>query len=110
MLRIRPSFKRVDVLHHSIQQKLAGSVMRHLVNSDDDSAGRIDGESPGLDMGINHAPLARPVGANAVMTVNSAAFHPIRPGYIGLHRGQGSVDITGVKRRIGSLEQFSISA
>src|SRR5258707_14892442 len=60
-----------------------------------------------LDMRIDHAPLPRPVSANSSMTVNCAAFHAIWPFHVGLHGGQGAVDIPGVERLVRPSDELN---
>jgi len=55
-------------------------------------------------MRIDHPPLARPVGSNTFVAVNSAAFHAIRPLDIGPHRGQSAVEVPRVEGRVGPFE------
>ena len=58
-------------------------------------------------MRIDHGPLSRPVLANSSMAVNRAAFHAIWLLHVGLHGGQGPVDIPGVERLVRPSDELN---
>src|SRR5215469_6130453 len=96
----------VHVFDHSIEQDLAREVANYLVNSDNNPAGRVGSERLWFDVRVDHAPLASPVGADAVVPVDRAAFHAVRPHDVGSHGCECAVDIAGVKGGVCLLEQF----
>src|SRR5713226_4853464 len=64
------------------------------------TARRVQIETLRLDMGIEHAPLPRPVFSDASNAMNDAAFHAIWPLHIRLHGCQGTIDVPGVERLV----------
>ena len=56
-------------------------------------------------MRIDHAPLPRPVLANAFVSVNSAAFHAVGPFDIGSHRCQRAFDVAGIECGVGLFHE-----
>ena len=100
-------FQRVDVVDHTIEKDFTREFAHDLVNSDDDPARGIRCKRLWLDMRIDHAPLASPVGANPFVAVDHSALHAVWPDHIRLHRCQCAVEVAGVEGGIGTFEQFS---
>jgi len=71
------------MLNPLVCQNLASQVADDLVNIDNHAPLFIGCEVQGFDMGVNHAPLARPILAHAIMAVYIPAFHAIRPNHTG---------------------------
>ena len=59
-------------------------------------------------MRVDHRPLALPVAADALVPVNVAALHAIRPGDLVVHCRQGPVDITSIEAVVEVPENFGI--
>ncbi len=94
----------VDVLDHSIEQHVSGEIAHDLMDTDHDSSLTVFLEGDGIHMWINHAPLAAPVGTDAVVAVHGAALHAVGPFDIRAHGCQGLVNIAGIERRVCALQ------
>jgi len=92
------------VLNHLIGDDRPGAVAHDLMDVDDDASRLDGGEAPRLDVGIDHVPLAGPVGTHGVVAVHVAALHPVRPHHVRMHRAQRGVDVAGVERRVRIAE------
>ena len=73
------------------------------------AAALVGGEPSGFDMRIDQCPLAQPVGPDTIVTMHVAAFHPIGPYDVGVHRGQRRIDVAGVERGVGLRKKVVVS-
>ena len=80
-------FQRINMLNHAVEQNLAFEISDDLVDSNGDVSRAVEVEGDWIDVRINHAPLPRPIRANALMTVNRSSFHAVGPLNVGLHGG-----------------------
>jgi hypothetical protein len=53
-----------------------------------------------LDVGIDLAPLLRPVSADFFRSTDKTAFERLRLSHVRSHEGEGSIDVTHVEGRI----------
>ena len=86
-----------------VDQKFALAIMNHLVNIYHPSASLIMIYVKRLDMRIEHGPLPRPIIAHALVSMDEAALHSVRPDHIGVHPGQHRVEAAGIEIAVGSL-------
>src|SRR5206468_8160991 len=99
-------FEIVYVPDHAIGDDGAVQVTHDLVDVDDDASVRVGDEASGLDARIDHRPLARPVRAHRLAAVHVAALHPVGPLDVGMHGGQGAVDVARVERLVCGGQQL----
>src|SRR4051794_17091723 len=92
--------------HGPIRQHLAGEVVHSLVHCNDNLALRIRSKAHRLDMWIDQGPLARPVGADAIVPVDVAAVHPVRPDNVLVQDGENRFQVTGIETIIEMFETF----
>ena len=96
------------MLDHAVDDYLAGEIAHHLMNCDNDSARAIGSEADRIHMRIDHAPLPRPVGADALVSMDNSTFHAVGPDDVRFHAGERRWNIAGVEGCVGSLEQFGV--
>jgi hypothetical protein len=94
----------VDVLDVAVEDDFAIEVADYLVNVHDDSAVGEGFETLGLDDGVNHVPLARPVFAHGLVAADATAFHAVGPIHIRMQEEQKEVEIALVECIVDGLE------
>ena len=67
------------------------------------------GEADGLHIRINHCPLSHPVIPNAVMSVDMATFHAVRPHNIRVHGRQERFHVAGIETIVEAFQEFCIA-
>src|SRR5438552_10105328 len=97
----------IDVLHRPVEEYGPTHVANYLVNIYDDAAIFFGSELQRSDIGIKHAPLARPVGANAIATVYPTALHAVRPLYVRMHQRENRIYIAPVECVIDEDQQIA---
>jgi hypothetical protein len=60
-----------------------------------------------LDLWIEGSELAYPIDPNFLFSMDVAAFHTVRPLYLGMHPREYRFDVTGVEIAVGILENFA---
>jgi hypothetical protein len=60
-----------------------------------------------LDLGIEGSELACPIGPNFLFSMDVAAFHTVRPLYLGMHPREYRIDVTGVEIAVSIAENFA---
>jgi len=80
-------------------------IMNNLVNFNNPSSLDVAAYLQWLNVGIEHGPLPGPVVAHALMPMDEAALHPVRPNDIGVHAGENSVQPPGVEVPVGAFEE-----
>jgi hypothetical protein len=96
------------MLDHLIRYDRAGPIADDLVDIDDETTTLVGPEASGLDVGINHTPLARPVVAHTVATVDPPALHPVRPVHVRMHDREGRRDVARIECVVGAAEEIAI--
>src|SRR5579862_7981844 len=97
----------IGVADHLIDQKFAFAVMNYLVNFHDPSASVIGIYAYRFDVRIEESPLPGPVFAHALVPIDEAAFHSVRPDDIGLHSRQYRVEPAGIEITVGTTKEFT---
>ncbi len=95
------------MLHHLIRDKLSALVVDYLMYHDRDTPIRFDGKLLRLDTGIKRFELALPVVPHGSLPEHAAALPTVGPIDVGMHLRQHEVDLSAVKRRIHSPQQFN---
>jgi hypothetical protein len=95
-----PSTDAVDVLHHSVSQKLSIHITNDLMHLNNDCACWIKMKSLRLNARIDLGPLPQPILADCFVSVNSAAFHAVGPVNIWMHICQHRIHIPTVESLI----------
>ena len=88
-----------------VLQDVAGEVANHLMDFHGHSSVARGAEGHGLDGRIDHAPLPRPVVADAGVADDGTTLHAVGPGDIRVHRGQGGLDVPRIEGGIGPREK-----
>ena len=80
-----------------IREEVAAEVVNDLMDFDRDFPLRSLGELKWLDVRIDHGPLACPVAAHSLASVDVAAFHSIGPDNLLVHRCEECLHIASVE-------------
>jgi hypothetical protein len=104
----QPVTNCIDMMDDLIDKELPTLVVNHLVNLDPDSSIFFGCESLRLNARIKGLELTLPVIPHGVSTQHSAAFHPVRPIHVGVHRREDGFDFPAVERCVDSLQQFNL--
>lgn len=97
----------VGMVDNLIDQKFAFAIMHHLVHFHNPSASLIGAYLHRLHVWIKQCPLARPVVAHALMPVDEAALHSVRPDHVRTHARQNCIDPAGIEIEVCSLKQLA---
>jgi len=101
--------KFVHMLDHLVHEQLSSVVVDYLMNSDGDPSVRLGCKTLRLNSRIEQLELAFPVIANGGFAQHSAAFHPIRPIYLGMHLSKNSFNVPPVKRGVYTLQELKLT-
>ena len=82
-------------------------MLNDLMNNRHCSVRFLEPELQWSDTRIDHGPLTRPILTDTGVAKYGASLHPIRSFNIGAHRGQGALDVAGVKRFVLSSDPRS---
>jgi len=96
--------KAEDVTDHAIEQRFSLQIVDDLVHFNDDGAVGGVREGDGIDVGIEHGPLAGPVFADTFVAMDMTALHAVGPYDVGVQGGEHSVDVAGVEAIVEMLE------
>ena len=96
---------RVDVLHRPFQERIAFLVKHALVNLDQDTTVWLCAEGLGFDNGVDEIPLAHPIRAHVVVSIDIPTLHAVGPFHVRVHHRKYRVDVARVKRGVGSAEK-----
>jgi hypothetical protein len=97
------------VLHRSIQNHSPAQIADHLMDVDDHASTLISFEANRLHVRIHQGPLPRPVGANALTSVNPSAFHSVGPNNVRMHKCQNGIYIALIEELIDRDQQIALS-
>jgi hypothetical protein len=75
----------VDVLHRSLQQRVAVLIQHALLNFDHSASVRLGHEGLGFNKRVDETLLMRPVRAHAVVSMNVSTLHAVGPLHIWVH-------------------------
>src|SRR5712675_286267 len=78
------------------------------MNVDDDAPEVILADMNGVDLGIDHAPLPRPVRTNALMAIDAPSFHAVRPIHVRMHGGENCIDVAVVERGVHRFHGYVV--
>jgi len=89
-----------------IGKNCSSQVAHDLMHFDDDFPLESFGELERLDVRIDHRPLACPVAAHSLATVDVAAVHSIGPDDVLVHRGEERLRVASVEPVVETFEKF----
>ena len=91
-----------DVCHQSVGPEIAIEVTHYLMNFDYHFPLTVGQDFYGLDMGIDDRPLALPIAAHLIPSVDVAPFHSICPDDFGMHGRENALDVSTIEEGIDS--------
>jgi hypothetical protein len=97
-----------DVRHQSVGKEIAFKVTHHLMNFDCNFPLAVMRDLEGLDMRIDARPLAFPIAAHLIASVDVATFHSIGPNYVGLHGREDALNVAAIEEGIDPSEEFHV--
>jgi hypothetical protein len=103
----QPFFHPKYMADEFVREQVAVEVVHDLMHFDSDFPLRSFGELERLDVRIDHCPLAYPVAAHSLATVDVAAFHAICPDDVLVHRGEECLHITSVEPVVKTFKNFN---
>jgi len=95
---------------HAINENLPRQIANNLMDSDRNPAIAFLLECFRIHVGIDHAPLARPILTNTIMAMHGAAFHSIGPMNVRSHGCQGGLDRAPIERVVCAPQQFDVGS
>ena len=97
------TFESKHVTDHFICEEFSIEIAHDLMDFDDDFSLLAMGELEWGDMRIKQRPLACPIIAHSIASVDMTAFHPIRPHHVLVQSREDPVYVAGVKPIIDVL-------
>lgn len=89
-----------------IDKQGSGQVAHNLMYLNQDLPAILQVKGHWLDVGIDLAPLLRPVVADFFRSTDKTAFKCSRPSHVGSHKGKGSSDVTCVEGVVRCAQQL----
>ena len=102
--------ERVRMMDDGIREKVARAIVHHLMDFNNGAVWLAGLDPHRIDVGIEDGPLAGQVGADFIVSVDTAAFHAVGPIDVGLHAGQHGVDAARIEITVGTGKQVALIA
>ena len=89
-------------------QQVALEVANDLMNLDNDLSPESTGELDRINARIDHRPLASPVAANLIASVDMAALHSICPDHILVHARKDAFHVASIEPLVKAFQDFQL--